>query len=220
MKLIIYFFIIIEIYAIRNDYLVNKELFRINKVLSPKNDSYLFSEYYIDEYEENILKGNNDYIIQNNQCYFNKRIFINYINFIRDKHSVTPLQWDNTLSSTARILADKNKHRTNCAIIDSSVINNELGQIAYINSYSNPKTEKEIIRDWYSPIYSFKLNEYTNYYPLAYLLFDTVKSVGCSVSCCPNTNKEIIVCVFSPVLVGLKEKDIPSHIKPNKYINK
>ena len=197
MKLIIYFFIIIEIYAIRNDYLVNKELFRINKVLSPKNDSYLFSEYYIDEYDENILKGNNDYIIQNNQCYFNKRIFINYINFVRD-----------------------NKDRTNCEIIDSSVINNELGQIAYINSYIKPKTEKEIIRDWYSPIYSFKLNEYTNYYPLAYLLFDTVKSVGCSISCCPNTNKEIIVCVFSPVLVGLREKDIPSHIKPNKYINK
>ena len=155
-----------------------------------------------------------------NHCYFNKRIFINYINFIRDKHSVPPLQWDNSLSSTAAILAKKNKHRTNCTIIDSSVINNELGQIAYINSYYTPKTEKEMIRDWYSPIYSFKLNEYTNYYPLAYLLFDTVKSVGCSISCCPNANKEIIVCVFSPVLVGLKEKDIPSHIKPNKYINK
>ena len=63
MKLIIYFFIIIEIYAIRNDYLFNKELFRINNVLSPKNDSYLFSEYYIDEYEENILKGNNNLLI-------------------------------------------------------------------------------------------------------------------------------------------------------------
>ena len=209
-----------------NEYLSKKRLFTINKNLYPSQSSdYFFKGDFIEETDEKKMIRSNNFVISPEKpldCFLDKQKLISNINSLREKHTSLPLKWDVHLAGTAQILSERSQKEKQCSI-DSSIIQNEFGKIAFSFPSDNPLSEVDVLHKWYSMIYGYDfknqhfIREGSNYYPLTYLLFDSTQRIGCAKSCC--TDNSIYVCVFDPVIINPSEKDIALHIKPNKYIH-
>jgi len=84
-------------------------------------------------------------------------------------------------------------------------------------------TEKEIINQWYEPMFdfdytAFKFKPGTNGFSAIQMLYASTKEVGCAKSCCLYS--ELMICNFFPVIVEPSMIELSANIKPNKYLVK
>jgi hypothetical protein len=204
--------------------LTEKAISKINTLNNPLKygANYIISGKYLDEQDEYNLKNAIDYTYQDDTCFFNRGKFIDYLNMIRDKHSVLPMSWSPDLEEQAKIFAYNIKTNNECRY-KPEPSRKFIGEAAYENA--ERITEKELLQNWYKPAYyyyNFKnvtenLNlDIVGTYSMALLLWDEVKEVGCAKVCC--SSRELNICHFSPVVTNPNIFEMEKHIKPNKYL--
>jgi hypothetical protein len=204
--------------------LTEKGISKINTINNPLKygANYLISGNYLDDQDEYNLKNAIDYSFQDDTCFFNRGKFIDYLNIIREKHSVFPMSWSRDLEEQAKIYAFNIKTNNECKYKPDKM-RKFIGEAVYENS--ERITEKELLQKWYSPAYYYynfknvKENIYLDTvgtYPMAMLLWDEVKEVGCAKVCCKS--RELNICHFSPVVTNPNIFEMEKHIKPNRYL--
>jgi hypothetical protein len=191
---------------------IERNLYNINGGSSETfAHDYLFENMYITEGEK---KENKKEEVGKEGCSMNKKVFIDYLNTIRDKHMVQRIKWLDELSNEAKRYTDRLESSNNCTYTHYEYT--DLTQIFF----EGPErlSERDLINKWYEPFYYLNTNstkkKQINYFNTGMILNEAVSEIGCYKICCPYG--EIYLCLFRPKFPN--EEDIFDHIKPNKYI--
>ena len=216
---------VVNLNDVKPTLLAEKALSRINTPLNPLEygAKYLTGSKYIDDQQEfninNIVKNN----YTSKTCFIDRGKFIEYLNIIREKHSVGAISWDRNLETQTKIYASKIRDENKCKP-PKDPKRNKIGEAIFFSQ--NRVTENEILQKWYKPAYldyDF-VNEYKNKkfdfeinYPMTIMLWDDTTNVGCTKVCCSTS--ELIVCHFYPPIFDHTLETMKAHLKPNKYLN-